>query len=477
VTINADSLRPALQAFARDKAPSMTRLQRALEIVYRGRTGGRSIEEITEIVLLAVARAYERRTQNALDSLNRSMGRILDDLAAARRSGGQAAGRPRALRESDLREIGRVLDELDLFEDEVKRRIAAHDEELGKLVQDAVSATDIAALNRAVSRGQQMVQWAEQVLDAWRSGQTLEPLGATPLPVRNPAEARLADQMRRLEQELAAYRAAPGTDAVSAAAATDRLRAEAAAANEHLRSAASAFEAVATGDVVPPNRPLRPGAAPEAVSAAKAAEAVLATLEARPDLILSGSNPAELLDALHFSPLEVVAEGRLREPLARDIPGVGLERYLLSAGAIGELKTRPPGLAARLARLVQGWQRAHLVGPGFGSELFAGLMLAPWGVNQVAQNQGIEALLRSARALGIDVEPTIRAKGRRLAIPLEKGGFDMVDLLSSVHYEIPRKNGPPLTFDITVHPDGSWTATHNVPAGVTGADVRLAGRR
>ncbi|KLL09610.1 polymorphic toxin type 4 domain-containing protein [Protofrankia coriariae] len=183
---------------------------------------------------------------------------------------------------------------------------------------------------------------------------------------------------------------------------------------------------------------------------------------------------AQLLDELRLGGLDVVAEGSLREPIAR----AGLEKAQLRPAQIAGLKTVPPRLATRLAKLLERWQRAHLVGPGFGTELVEGIMLAPDGVNQLVQNRGFEDALRRAHGLGADVPLTARAKGRRLAIPLRDGTTEVVDVLESVHYEIPREGREPVRFDITVSPDGRWSATHHGSLdGYWPADVPLAGTR
>jgi hypothetical protein len=44
---------------------------------------------------------------------------------------------------------------------------------------------------------------------------------------------------------------------------------------------------------------------------------------------------------------------------------------------LADLPTRASGLGRRLVRLLANWHRAHLIGPGFGTELFTGMMLAP----------------------------------------------------------------------------------------------------
>jgi hypothetical protein len=476
MTINAESLRPGLRQFAREQAPTMRRLQEALEILYRDRRGGRSIEEIAEIVLLTVARAHERRTQEALDTVNRAMGRVLADVEATRRTGGAPAVlRDRALRESDLKAISRAIDDITRFEDAVRRRIAAHDEALGRAVEEALPGTGPApagALNRARGRGEDLRSLSEQVLDAWRSGRT-QPERGVAYAVANPAEPGLVTAMHKLEAALEAHRKNPGTDAASAAAAADALQREYAAANETLRAAAGDFDVVVTGDVLP-GRPLPSGAPRRTGALAEVtarAEVIRAQLVADPKLV--DLPRAQLLDLLHLSDLDVIAEGTLREPVKRG----GFERVQYTSGEIRGFKTAPRGLAARLAKLVEHWQRAHLIGPGFGTELIEGIMLAPEGVNQLAQNKAFENILRTAQGAGIDIPLTARAKGRRLAVPLANGETALVDILHSVHYEVPRE-GRPVVVDITVHPDGNWSVDHHGTLdGVWPAEVPLAGAR
>ncbi|WOP18910.1 polymorphic toxin type 4 domain-containing protein [Raineyella sp. LH-20] len=478
MTISADALRPGLQAFAREQAPVMTRLRRALEILYRDRAGGRTIDEIAEIVLLSVARAHEQRTQAALDRINHSIGRILADVETSRGVGaGPAVLRDRALRESDLKAIANAVEDLMTFEDEVKRRIAAHDESLGRAVDEALvppGRAPVGSLTKALGRGEEIVQLSEAVLEAWRSGHTL-PERSVAYAVPNPAEPQLVAAMRRLEDAVTAFRRDPRADAQAAAAAANALQREYAAANEALRRAAGDFDALITGDVLP-GRPLPPGAPPRvgpSAAVAARADAVRARLAAAPTLVRDLPRP-QLLDELRLSDLDVLAEGALREPVAR----AGLERVLLSPGQIRALRTAPPGLAVRLARLVEGWQRAHLIGPGFGSELIEGIMLAPEGVNQLVQNKGFEQILRAAHGAGADVPLIVRAKGRRLAVPLRDGTTEIVDILDSVQYRVPREGRPPVVFDITVHPDGTWSADHHGTLdGLWDPTVPLAGAR
>ena len=482
--INLEELRPGLRKFTAENPGTMGRLQRALEILDRDRPGGRSggtsrtAEQIAEIALLAAAQAHELRTESAMSIMNSAMGRVLDDVEATRRAGGGEALRAAALRESDLKAIARAAEDVRTFEDSVRARIAEHDEGLGHALDQALhgSGTGPAAvgdLKKSLSLGSDLRTLSEKVLEAWRAGHTLPERGLM-FGVPNPAEPGLAAAMRKLEDAIDAYRRNPGSDAAAAAAAAAALQREYAAANETLRRAASDFEALSTGDVVP-GRQLPPGApartGPNAEVAARG-DAVRAKLAATPGLV-DAPRP-QLLQELHLSDLDVIAEGGLREPLGRE----GLERALLSPDAIKALKTVPPGLAARIAKLVEGWQRAHLIGPGFGSELIEGIMLAPEGINQLVQNKGLEKILRDAHALGADVQLSARAKGRRLALPLRNGATEIVDILDSVHYEIPREGRPPVVFDITVNPDGSWSASHHGTLdGVWDPSVPLAGTR
>ncbi|HEX5543350.1 MAG TPA: polymorphic toxin type 4 domain-containing protein [Micromonospora sp.] len=473
--ISAESLRPGLQRLAREQAPTMKRLREALEILYRDRTGGRTADEILEIVLLSVARAHEHRTQKALDSLNRALGRILADVEATRRTGGPPATlRERPLREADLAVIADATEDLMRFEDAVKRQIAAHDETLTRAVQDALPTTGpapVAPLRNALSRGEEVRSLARQTLAAWAAGRTIPERGLSYV-VSNPKT--LAPVMERLQRALETYRRNPGSDAASAAEAAARLQREWATANEALRQATGDFDVVVHGDVLP-GRPPPAGAPPRVGASAEAA--------ARADTIRSRltSTPSvadlprpQLLDELRLSDLDVIAEGALREPIAR----AGLEKVQLSPAQIAGLKTVPPRLAARLAELFERWQRAHLVGPGFGTELVEGIMLAPEGVNQLVQNKGIEDALRRAHGLGAEVPLTARAKGRRLAIPLQNGTTEVVDVLESARYKIPREGREPIRFDITVNPNGSWSATHHGSLdGYWPAGIPLAGTR
>ena len=211
-------------------------------------------------------------------------------------------------------------------------------------------------------------------------------------------------------------------------------------------------------DIHSPDHP-----APTAVDADEVREAIDAAGG------LGSMTPAAVLSATEVMDVNVSATGTLGEPLARNLPGVGLEGYLLTPRQIGELLTDPPGLGQRLAQLLAGYHRAHMVGPGFGDELFAGIMLAPAAFNLDTQNKGIEALLRALREQGEDVQVTIHATGTRHAIPLEGGGVEHVDILTSITYEVHRPGYEPrvVEYRVGAPPGGAVTIVRNDFDGLT----------
>ena len=146
--------------------------------------------------------------------------------------------------------------------------------------------------------------------------------------------------------------------------------------------------------------------------------------------------PSGLVRGVQERQIEARGAGRIGEPLARDLPGVGLEKYALTPRDLAELPTIPPGLGRLLANLLRGYHRAHLIGPGFGGELFEGLMLAPEVVNLEAQNKGVEKFIRDLAAAGADVHVDAHATGRQLLVPLEGGGIEPVEILTRVEYTI-----------------------------------------
>jgi hypothetical protein len=129
-----------------------------------------------------------------------------------------------------------------------------------------------------------------------------------------------------------------------------------------------------------------------------------------------------------------------------------------------------------------GYQEAHLIGPGFGGELFQGMALAPDNFNLVAQNQGIENFIRTARDAGVEVPIEVTYKITRLAVPMADGGFEYLDVLTGASYTIsrPQSSAPPLQviFELEEPPSRAWrTVRNDIPAGAPGADVLAAGQR
>ncbi len=275
---------------------------------------------------------------------------------------------------------------------------------------------------------------ARDVFAAYRRGETVE--GARLRPGDSPELAATMETMHRAFLE---YERSASSDPVERLMALLRLREQVARAAEVARSYAPAFTAAVT-----------PG-----------------------PLATSG-----LVPGISERPLDVRAAGHVSEPLARDLPGVGLEHYMLSPNDLAELPTSPPGLAKRLSELLRGYHRAHLIGPGFGSELFEGLMLAPEAVNLDAQNKGVELFIRSLDAAGADVSIESHATGRQLVVPLVDGTVEHVDILTRVEYQITVERGDNsprsyrVVIDVSSPPNGRATVIENtVPPDAPGGDV------
>jgi hypothetical protein len=182
--------------------------------------------------------------------------------------------------------------------------------------------------------------------------------------------------------------------------------------------------------------------------------------------------PSGLVEGVQEQSIRVVAQGRVTEPLARDLPGVGLEKYVLSPDELVEALEEhgSPELAARVGELLAGYHRAHLVGPGFGTELYEGLMLAPAEVNLKVQNEGVERFIRSLAAGGADVDVRTVAVGRRLVLATES-----VDILKTVSYTIRVKayaKSAEYHVDIQIGdpPDGEVQVKHDLP-DAAGPDI------
>ena len=132
--------------------------------------------------------------------------------------------------------------------------------------------------------------------------------------------------------------------------------------------------------------------------------------------------------------------------------------------------TTPSWLGRRLAQLLDGYERAHLIGPGFGAEDIVALMLAPHSVNQFVQNKWIEKVLRKA-AERLEVNIVAVARGREIAIPLANGKFDYVKVLDEVTYFLKDVDGKPMrfknalgqrvpmSFTIEIEPGRGWKAS------------------
>ena len=467
--VTVEGLQAGLRAFMRDEHEAVASLRRAIDAA-GGLPPGRTLEQVLEVALLAAAQAHERRTEGIATRMRDALARVLDDVDATRGTsptGPRPAGvRPTEARVADQRAIAGALDDLETFDAFVRRTAGTAGDsadDVAHAVDDLVLTDPGAALRRAASRGASTVQDAEQILAAWARGLTVEAEGGW-RHVTNPGDPALAATMRRLQAAVDAYHARPGTDAASAIAAAERLRRMTSQAGEELRAAASDFSATRAGEILVPNRPPEPGRVlgPELQRGLDAAVAARERVRARPDLATTAP-AADVFTALEVATPGYRAEGTTRQPLGRTTRGVGLERAFLRPSEIGALRSETPGLAARLASLMRDWERAHMVGPGFGSELFEGLALAPWGVNHQAQNDGIEAVIRALHESGADPQAVVQANTRTLVVPLVGGGFQEFDVLSSVRYDVTAPGHGTFFFDVQVRPDGSWNVTHNVP--------------
>lgn len=322
--------------------------------------------------------------------------------------------------------------------------------------------------------GADLLDRGRVALAAWRSGRTVEPAGRDPAPVRQPDHPALVEKMQEMARRMLEYERARDNgeldDLAAERQAVEELRRAVSDSVDALRWFGERWETTVVEGRLPPRRldRLEPGSDHEPGSAAEAAARIRERVDPQgadpPRHPYAGpigeqllqASPAQLFDALHFDDVEVTAQGRVTEGVSRG----GLEGYLLSARSLARLPTLLPKLGNTLSRLMDGWQRAHLVGPGFGAELFRGLALAPEAVNQILQNRGIERLLRQAASDYGEIPVTITGRNRRLVIPLTDNRFEYVDVMKSVRYELP---DTALYFQIDVQPDGSLTVWHNLP--------------
>lgn len=283
---------------------------------------------------------------------------------------------------------------------------------------------------------------AQKVDSAYRNGRTLEGTRLS-----TPRSPELAEAMTGMHRAIDGEATSPTRDNVARLMELMAMRDQVARAAEVLRSYGPKFTA---------SEHVAPGRTP-----------------AQESLILGVGERAFTVDA----------SGTLGEPLARDLPGLGLEEYMLAPRKLADLPTRTRGLGGRLAELLRGWHRAHLIGPGFGTELFTGMMLAPEEVNLHAQNEGVEAFIRAAAADPnfSDVSVRATAHGRRLEVPLTKGRAEHVDILRRVDYTIDitvkghegqeAVRTHRVVIDVGDPPSGAIRVYSDLPAGVPGADV------
>jgi hypothetical protein len=289
-----------------------------------------------------------------------------------------------------------------------KERIEA----LERLVELVADSPDLKSVDAQKKRVETLKTEGEQILGAYDAGTTHEESGRPIEP-----SAKLNAEMARL-RALVAAPPEPGTDVVDGLLRIDRMQQEIARAGEVLRKNGESL-----WEVHSPDHP---------VPTAAEADVVRATIGDVGGV--SAMSGADIRAATEVSKLDVLASGTLGEPLARNLGTQ--EGKLLTPSEIAALKTDPPGLGQRLGQMLAGYQRAHMVGPGFGDELFAGIMMAPDHFNLHTQNEGIEALMRQARERYGDVEVVINATGTRHAIPMQDGTVKYVDILETITYKV-----------------------------------------
>jgi hypothetical protein len=131
-----------------------------------------------------------------------------------------------------------------------------------------------------------------------------------------------------------------------------------------------------------------------------------------PDMILDPSSRALLPDFEH----QIAGTGGIDRIIARATPEGRLAVTIEGEILPGRLTRRPTAVSPTRRRapdfnrsgslfsrteagLGPNWERLHLWGPGFGDEAAAGMMWGPRSMNQVWQNQGIEAYVRELAGL------------------------------------------------------------------------------
>ncbi|WP_127572985.1 polymorphic toxin type 4 domain-containing protein [Georgenia faecalis] len=298
-------------------------------------------------------------------------------------------------------------------------------------------------------RLQAAMDQARRELDAANAGVTFEEQGRPLLP-----SAELDADTARLRELLANPPALTG-DPIADQLAIERWRTEAVRTGEHIRALGESRFGVVRNEQT----------APTDANAATARGRLAAPFD------VATAAPADLLGATFHSRVDVETSGWLGDGVMR----LGKEDTALSPSQLRDLVTDPPRIGERFAAILGDYHRAHLVGPGFGSELAEGIAHAPSAFNLGAQNKGIERALRAMQATGQDFQVSQRATATRYVIPLAGGGFKHVDVLETVEYTIQRfgssgeRLGQPLrvAFAIAGPPAGTITIVHSDLPGLT----------
>jgi hypothetical protein len=152
--------------------------------------------------------------------------------------------------------------------------------------------------------------------------------------------------------------------------------------------------------------------------------------------------------------LSITIEGRILEPMER--PAYGYNDMFNDVNPVG----RPEGYVA-----------AHLWGPGFGDEAYAGIMYAPVQVNNVLQSSGnvrgierwIQVAAAEVRALGGELHVRARADAYPKANPRDPL------ILQSVTYEVAAQfpdgsvQRRTISVEVTAPPNGVGTVELPIP--------------
>lgn len=306
-----------------------------------------------------------------------------------------------------------------------KERFDAALRKLQGVARDLQTRGRTAPRELAANERKKVVGLAKQVLDSWRDGRTVD--GD---PIKNRDSKELKGAIRRLRDAVEAHQSKQSGDPIQELTELANLRDEINRAGEILRSYHRRFD-VKVGEPGPRQS------------------------------TIAGTTEEQ------FS---VTARGEPGDSFNRSMQGIGLEKYMLTPKQIGELRTNPPSLARRLANLFAGYQRAHLIGPGFGGELYEGLMLAPEAVNQVTQNKGVEQFIRDQVNNKAKPHVEVKVTGRRIEVPMQNGTVEHIEVMTRIEYTIELAGGKShrVVFEVTAPPNGTAVMVENTlpaPAG------------